>query len=95
MQSYDDADSLKLYAISSARYTRGVIISNDLLLSVFSRIKFAPLELQTPESMKNGQINILNMDSLTKSLKLKNQSDLILLYATSELMIDSKNDYVG
>ena len=90
VQSYDDAESLKLYAISSARYTRGVIISNDLVLSVFSRIKFAPLELQSPEIMKNGQINILNMETLTKSLTLKNQSDLILLYASSELLIDNR-----
>ena len=92
VQSYDDYNSLKLYAISSARYTRGVILSNNIEFSVFSRIKFAPLRHQLAEHMENGELNILNMERLTNSLQLKYQSDLFWLHAISELLVDHEQD---
>ena len=57
INSYDNKESLKLYAISSSRFTRGVIVSSDIQFSIFSRIKFAPLECQKPEDMQNGMLN--------------------------------------
>jgi len=92
VQSYDDYNSLKLYAISSARYTRGVILSNNIEFSVFSRIKYAPLRHQLAEHMEKGELNILNMDKLTNSLQLKYQADLFWLNASSELLVDHEKD---
>jgi hypothetical protein len=92
VQSYDDYNSLKLYAISSARYTRGVILSNNIEFSVFSRIKYAPLRQQLAENMEKGELNILNMEKLTNSLQLKYQADLFWLHASSELLVDHEKD---
>ena len=72
IKMFKSRHNLMKFLIRSARFTNGVILSNDAQFFAVSRINFAPFDVQ--------KFEFDNLDSLTSTMQICNQNNGILKY---------------